>query len=962
MTSTSDTKWSTFLGGLLLGSTLATGALYFAAKYGPRLANGAENTGPNGASKPTTRRKQARSSSPTRRQQAFWQYRPGPPAGAAGTAGAGSKEPTANGQVAPNLANGHAHFGGQDGEEPFAAAARRSVQQHGAGPGGLKQDESEPDLTDGRPLLTSSSLYSQPSDLALAASGAHRPAAVLTGPANRSNAAAQQFMRAASYGNLQGLGTAGAAAPSSSAQVQPYKYPQQPDSARTAGATAAPGPPAQPPPAVVVPSFPLAITAQPPPSPVVTTADAMASEGRLIEDAAMHDQYCRVITPEPIPTEETEEVCYLLKQAMDLRSKWLFRPLLSPEQQAHLPEATTFSQLIGDPFAYRPVEAAPWHYEMEGGVMAVYADTSKQQLLFGPPGSAVDFFTDMHWLLKISNAGHVRTFTHHRLLLLEQKFNLHVMLNADKEFLAQKSAPHRDFYNVRKVDTHVHHSACMHQKHLLRFIKSKLKKEADEVVIFRDGKYLTLKEVFESLNLTPYDLNVDNLDVHADKNIFHRFDKFNLKYNPFGQSRLREIFIKQDNLIHGRFLAELTKEVFADLEASKYQHTEYRISVYGRKPVEWDTLAAWVVQNRLYSDNNAWLIQIPRLYNVYKEQGIIDNFEQLLANIFQPLFEVTADPASHPQLHIFLQMVVGFDLVDDESKPERRPNKHMPSPRDWSSKHNPAYAYYAYYMYANLYVLNKMREARGFSTFTLRPHAGEAGDIDHLVSAFLLAENIAHGINLRKSPSLQYLFYMAQIGLCMSPLSNNSLFLDYHRNPFPAFFARGLSVSLSTDDPLQIHLTKEPLVEEYSVAAQVWKMSSTDLCEIARNSVVHSGFPHQVKMHWVHTTYWRPGPEGNNIQKTNVPALRLRFRADCQGEEAGLVMSGAANHAARLRAREAVSAAVPAARRPWEAGSGADARMCNQQQQQQRGCGRGGGTGHGTMEERRSAWQPSEHT
>ncbi len=38
-----------------------------------------------------------------------------------------------------------------------------------------------------------------------------------------------------------------------------------------------------------------------------------------------------------------------------------------------------------------------------------------------------------------------------------------------------------------------------------------------------------------------YDLNVDTLDMHADKNIFHRFDKF----NPCGQSRLREIFIKQ---------------------------------------------------------------------------------------------------------------------------------------------------------------------------------------------------------------------------------------------------------------------------------------------------------------------------------------------------------------------------------------------------------------------------------
>lgn len=35
-----------------------------------------------------------------------------------------------------------------------------------------------------------------------------------------------------------------------------------------------------------------------------------------------------------------------------------------------------------------------------------------------------------------------------------------------------KHGVNRDFYNVRKVDTHVHHSASMNQKHLLRFIKS----------------------------------------------------------------------------------------------------------------------------------------------------------------------------------------------------------------------------------------------------------------------------------------------------------------------------------------------------------------------------------------------------------------------------------------------------------------------------------------------------------
>ena len=47
--------------------------------------------------------------------------------------------------------------------------------------------------------------------------------------------------------------------------------------------------------------------------------------------------------------------------------------------------------------------------------------------------------------------GPTKSFCHHRLMLLEQKFRLHQQLNADKEFLAQKSAPHRDFYNVRKV-------------------------------------------------------------------------------------------------------------------------------------------------------------------------------------------------------------------------------------------------------------------------------------------------------------------------------------------------------------------------------------------------------------------------------------------------------------------------------------------------------------------------------
>lgn len=43
------------------------------------------------------------------------------------------------------------------------------------------------------------------------------------------------------------------------------------------------------------------------------------------------------------------------------------------------------------------------------------------------------------------------------------------------------------------------------------------------------------------------------------RNTFHRFDKFNAKYNPIGASILREIFMKTSNEIEGKYFAELMK-------------------------------------------------------------------------------------------------------------------------------------------------------------------------------------------------------------------------------------------------------------------------------------------------------------------------------------------------------------------------------------------------------------------
>ncbi|TDZ36269.1 AMP deaminase [Colletotrichum trifolii] len=481
-----------------------------------------------------------------------------------------------------------------------------------------------------------------------------------------------------------------------------------------------------------------------------------------------------------------------------------------------------------------------------------------------------EFYMDLDQILSLSSDGPSKSFAFRRLQYLEGKFNLYALLNEYQETADSKKVPHRDFYNVRKVDTHVHHSAY-------------------EVVLFRDGRHLTLAEVFQSISLTAYDLSIDTLDMHAHTDSFHRFDKFNLKYNPIGESRLRTIFLKTDNFIDGRYLAEITKEVIADLESSKYQMVEWRISIYGKSLDEWDKLAAWVVDNKLFSHNVRWLIQIPRLYDVYKASGLMETFEQVVKNVFEPLFEVSRDPSSHPKLHIFLQRVVGFDSVDDESKVERRLFKKFPVPKVWDSKQNPPYSYWIYYLFSNMASLNALRKRRGFNTFVMRPHCGEAGDSEHLAVALLCCHSISHGLLLRKVPILQYIFYLEQIGIAMSPLSNNALFLAYERNPFYQYFRRGLNVSLSTDDPLQFAFTKEPLMEEYAVAAQIYKLSPVDMCELAKNSVKQSGFESAIKEQWLGSHYKLPGKAGNAMVKTNVPDRREEFRYQTLIEERDII-------------------------------------------------------------------------
>lgn len=135
-------------------------------------------------------------------------------------------------------------------------------------------------------------------------------------------------------------------------------------------------------------------------------------------------------------------------------------------------------------------------------------------------------------------------------------------------------------------------------------------------------------------------------------------------------------------------------------------------------------------------------------------------------------------------------------------------------------------------------------------------------------------------------------------------------------------------------------------MEEYSIAAQVWKLSSCDMCELARNSVLMSGFSHRVTSHthknthafghfcgeynffryahlknncsarncsllvkylissfvliyhicvsqakgyWLGPNYNKEGPISNDIRRTNVPDIRVSYRHETLCEELHLI-------------------------------------------------------------------------
>lgn len=231
--------------------------------------------------------------------------------------------------------------------------------------------------------------------------------------------------------------------------------------------------------------------------------------------------------------------------------------------------------------------------------------------------------------------------------------------------------------------------------------------------------------------------------------------------------------MKTSNKVDGKFFAELHRDVTYPRVANQKNKVaiEPRLSIYGRKSTEWHSLSDWFVKHKVASvdpdtgcstNRVRYMIQIPRLCKIFMGKSY-KNFQEVMMNIFQPLFDATLAPGEHPNLHVFLAQIGAFDCVDDESNLDPLLHSDPPTNAADMQEKTDTYSYWAYHLYANLRSLNFLRAARGLNTFEFKPHCGEAGPIHHLASAFLTADSINHGIRLEKNFTMQYVSHSVYI-------------------------------------------------------------------------------------------------------------------------------------------------------------------------------------------------------
>lgn len=171
------------------------------------------------------------------------------------------------------------------------------------------------------------------------------------------------------------------------------------------------------------------------------------------------DKYHRVRIADHAPTPEDRQICQSIQRAIQLREKWLYNRVVPEWYSYPQPRHNDYSVFIPppyDPFDPSLPPSSDHVCQWQDGVVQVFSDrrsVMRRESLF-QGFSLEEFASDMDEILSIMNDPETRSFCYRRIMLLEERFNMYLILNENQERLAQIAVPHRDFYNVCKVDTH----------------------------------------------------------------------------------------------------------------------------------------------------------------------------------------------------------------------------------------------------------------------------------------------------------------------------------------------------------------------------------------------------------------------------------------------------------------------------------------------------------------------------
>ena len=448
-----------------------------------------------------------------------------------------------------------------------------------------------------------------------------------------------------------------------------------------------------------------------------------------------------------------------------------------------------------------------------------------------------------------------------------------------------------DFYDLKKIDNHIHLSALMTSNELKKYmIKEQLSRKKQNITVFKMNTMIDNKNIhFNNSCRDRFDFNDFNnkyfIGKKGNKDSFKNLRQCFLKTN-YGKNKLKYINTSNKKLnLHnlGSFncnkshYATITK-IVSNIRNNQNTHLDLRISLYGKGEKELNNLASWFVKNNLQKINNIdWYIQIPRIPHILLKEQLLnstDKFSVLINwynNIFDPIKK--AYKSRDNKLLTFLNKVKGFDSVDNEAEYETKYYRDIGTKINnkkikikINNKRNPfTYSMYLYFLWYYIGDLNKnIKNTR--EIFSLRPHCGELGPEHHLLTAYLLTDSICHGINLidtnsskitnplkvletNKNNTLLYLYCREKLGCAIAPISNNYLTRGYKCLHLDLLFNLGLNMSISSDDPLMFHLTEDPLLEDIIMVKNLYLLSFTDLVELINNSyIINGNFKPQIKL------------------------------------------------------------------------------------------------------------------